>query len=1116
MAEISRVDCNIATLRDLLPIIRKSTQGHAVGSPANVKTLYLHSNRIKTLDRDVLSILSKLTILDVSSNFIDKIDALEGLSVLVDLNLSNNKIRRVEGLRSLQNLRRLNLSFNQIKTLEGMVELHGDHCSLQTLDIKGNEIEEVDQLAYIVGCPHLRELSVNTEGLSTRVNPMCKNVDYSRATVFSMLPQLVAVDGQDDAGNSRSPEDLLSDSPDISKYQSVFDESEFFSSVPIQCSAIPQHRTSRPISNTLPTTPSIDSALARFRAPRPSSTTESKTPDRVLDERLDRLESRLDDILKASRENLAPREPLVSAPPRPASPQKSSSHPMSSAQPSDRLTRLEIMLGQLLGRFEGPELQETVKPAVENKHVNPDRLESLESQMSTLVDFLAGKRNSNIPNPSKKVLHRSSHRDDESDVTDVDGGKLYEADLEVQNSILQDARTGKKAKGVPSVTVIKPLSNSKITPNLASSNAKLLSALEQEEKRLRGNELRNVAQLRVLNDNLKTQTHRADVAESKLTEHQKMVEDQQRELESVNAQAKKSGEEVVSLSSKIRDMDQLINDLTVRLATASENERKAAEAAVALSFLESQLKRKEMECELAKKSSCDAEVALSNIESKLHVSEAEKNRLSVRFVKEREQFKVKIAEVKRENEIYQTTIKQLQREVGGLKDQMASRDHAMQQNLQDLYSSHAHEVDAAVGSATHQLMDRHREETDMLSRSLVSTREAYAALEEEYRKGIKEEQAKVEQVQNILQDTNRKLNEQTLIITEASQKENEMTAMIRDLTSLVKEQKARIADLTEKNQLSFSVFEEQMRVLEAKLRSAQRTKSEMKQAHKESAASQSEHVARRLALDSAEAEKARLSSELANQAVLFQQEKARLETRIKQLEEEKSKIEKQFESDVQALRVKNKMLDDQNDTIRTLKQNLENKTREHHLLAGDVEKREERLEEQLAIEHQANRDMRRELDAQEKLVEQLQSLADEYRSERDALRKEYVEVTRRLKERNDSIQKIEEEVARVRGIFKAKEDKLIQEKENALRAKDNSIADLRLSYETQSSRLALLERERDGMAQSLMNLQHKLEEATVDKKQHESEMRVLLSEIDRQKHKMEARMAKLRVAVQED
>ncbi|TPX51481.1 hypothetical protein SeMB42_g00790 [Synchytrium endobioticum] len=1122
MTEISRVDCNISTLRDLLPVIRKSFTGTATSSQsANIKALHLHSNRIKSLDRDVLNLVGRLTTLDVSSNYIEKLEGLEGMTLLIDLNLANNKIKRIEGLKSLQNLRRLNLSFNRIKTLEGMVELHGDHYSLMSLDLKGNELEHADQLAYIAGCTHLRDISLNTEGYSTRVNPICKAQDYSRAMVFSMLPQLVIVDGQDDSANPKSSEELFSDLPDISKYQSFLNDFDLISQ-PIQ-PIIPSTSISKP---TLKTTPAIDSALARYRRPA-SAKSGCGTPPTImpsnrslLDERLDRLESRLDDILKASRENIAPQPSQPTAPILPQSPPRaeppaltsSKPNPLPSTPASDRLTRLEIILDQLLSRFEGPEAlaREVLKtPSIEkntSKTMDHDRLESLESQMSTLVEFLTGKRKPASP-PKKSNMHRPG--DDESD--DVIDGQTSEADFTV--SVIRDSKNCNSSKKLPVPSkgggLASKSSKTKLQPDFSASNAKLLSALDNEEKRLKESEAKALSEIQLLNENMRIQTDRADTAEAKLKE-------QHGELEV----AKKGVEEAKGLSVKVTELEQIVAELNTKLSfqiTATiENERKATEASIALAMVEAQLKKKETECEASKKICCDVEIALSNAESQLRASEADKTRVSVRFVKEREQSKVRIAQVRRENDIYQNTIKQLQREVSGLQAQLSTRDGNLQRQLQDSYNNHAQELDSVVTSATMQLMDRHKDEVDRLMRNLANTREAYMALEEEYRKGLKDERAKTQEAQLALQDANRKLNEQTAIISEVSRKETEMTAMIRDLTSLVKEQKARIADLTDKNQLSFSVFEEQMRTLESKLKNAQKAKAEMKNAQKESAASHSEHVARKAALEAAEAERTRLTSELANQTATFQQEKSRLDARVKQLEDEKARIEKQFEADEQALRVKNKMLDDQNETIRTLKHNLENKSREHQLLAGDVSKREGKLEEQLSIEHQANRDMRRELDAQEKLVEQLQSLAEEYRQERDTLRKEYVEVSRRLKERNDSIQKIEEEVTRVRTVFKAKEDKLIKEKEMAIKAREKSMDDLRLSYETQSSRLALLEREREGMAQSIMSLQRKVEEATLEKKQHESEMRVLLTEMDRQKQKMEARMAKLRVAVQED
>ncbi|ORY39373.1 hypothetical protein BCR33DRAFT_853518 [Rhizoclosmatium globosum] len=136
-----------------------------------------------------------------------------------------------------------------------------------------------------------------------------------------------------------------------------------------------------------------------------------------------------------------------------------------------------------------------------------------------------------------------------------------------------------------------------------------------------------------------------------------------------------------------------------------------------------------------------------------------------------------------------------------------------------------------------------------------------------------------------------------------------------------------------------------------------------------------------------------------------------------------------------ALRIKNKMLDDQNDTIKTLKQNLENKIRDHAALLQEVSTTESKIEESLAKEKKRVRDLTHELATQEEAFEQLQNAFQECKEERDALHSELMEVSKKLQERNVSIARIEEEVSRVKNIFSAKEQKLRMENDDLIKSR---------------------------------------------------------------------------------
>jgi len=55
-------------------------------------------------------------------------------------------------LSELRALNKLLLAYNKIKTLEGFIQLHGINYSLCILDIKGNDIEDINEIKYLAGC----------------------------------------------------------------------------------------------------------------------------------------------------------------------------------------------------------------------------------------------------------------------------------------------------------------------------------------------------------------------------------------------------------------------------------------------------------------------------------------------------------------------------------------------------------------------------------------------------------------------------------------------------------------------------------------------------------------------------------------------------------------------------------------------------------------------------------------------------------------------------------------------------------------------------------------------------------------------------------------------------
>ncbi|PAV90705.1 hypothetical protein WR25_05490 [Diploscapter pachys] len=125
-------------------------------------------NRIEEIDESV-HVLAKAQYLNLSHNSITEIGPnLQHLSGLVELDLSANCITELKSWNEkLGNLKKLTLAENSIRDLSGLSKLY----SLEYLDVRGNDIEEIESIAPIGRLPCL-------ETLLLRDNPVRKVLDY--------------------------------------------------------------------------------------------------------------------------------------------------------------------------------------------------------------------------------------------------------------------------------------------------------------------------------------------------------------------------------------------------------------------------------------------------------------------------------------------------------------------------------------------------------------------------------------------------------------------------------------------------------------------------------------------------------------------------------------------------------------------------------------------------------------------------------------------------------------------------------------------------------------------------------------------------------------------------
>lgn len=260
-----------------------------------LRVLNLHANHIERIQN--VSHARFLVHLDLSSNRIQAIENLSPLARLRTLNLSCNCIQQVSGLSGLHSLLRLDLSYNRLEKLDGFSEVHGPQYQLRCVNLHGNQIASANEVfTHLSGCQSLRTLTISNQS-SSGSNPLCRDADYV-AKIFTHLPQLAQLDGQDVEGRPAESDSDLTDIPGLETYE------EFLSSV----GTLPK---------PLMVTPKIDAALNAYRCGKLASSSapsdlESSTAvssaatksdqkkDENHEDRLRVLEQQLSELLKRS------------------------------------------------------------------------------------------------------------------------------------------------------------------------------------------------------------------------------------------------------------------------------------------------------------------------------------------------------------------------------------------------------------------------------------------------------------------------------------------------------------------------------------------------------------------------------------------------------------------------------------------------------------------------------------------------------------------------------------------------------------------------------------------------------------------------------------------------
>ena len=190
-----------------------------------------------------------------------------------------------------------------------------------------------------------------------------------------------------------------------------------------------------------------------------------------------------------------------------------------------------------------------------------------------------------------------------------------------------------------------------------------------------------------------------------------------------------------------------------------------------------------------------------------------------------------------------------------------------------------------------------------------------------------------------------------------SRKVSEQTHLISDMVKLVKDQKAKIATLNQKHRESLEFFQEQTKRFEQRIEAAEIGANDLLNSRQtnQSLKSRLDTLEKELSLQLDQ--RKQTVEEFQNLKEAHTKEKAQLIVKLEKLETHCQSIQEIRQAHDEAIRVKNKMLEDQNDTISNLKQALESKVKGYQAAQEEVVQLRELVEEYEAMDKSPKQDI---------------------------------------------------------------------------------------------------------------------------------------------------------------
>ncbi|XP_063499441.1 leucine-rich repeat and coiled-coil domain-containing protein 1 isoform X7 [Symphalangus syndactylus] len=621
----------------------------------------------------------------------------------------------------------------------------------------------------------------------------------------------------------------------------------------------------------------------------------------------------------------------------------------------------------------------------------------------------------------------------------------------------------------------------------------------------------------------KTEIIKVDQSHSEDNTYQSLVEqlDQEREKRWRAEQAENKLmdyiDELHKHANEKEDIHSLALVTTERLKEIIFRERNSKrQLEVMVHKLQSEIKKLTVELMKAKDQQEDHLKHLRTLEKALEKMERQKRQQQAAQIRLIQEVELKASAADREIHLLRTSLHREREQVRQLRELLALKEQEHRKELEtrevftDAEFQDAVAKEIAKEEKKHeQVIKEYQEKIDVLSQQ-------YMDLENEFRIALTVEAKRFQDVKDGFENVATELAKSKHALIWAQRKENESSSLIKDLTCMVKEQKTKLEEVSKLKQETAANLQNQINTLEILIEDDKQKSIQIELLKHEKVQLISELAAKESLIFGLRTERKVWGHELAQQGSSLAQNRGKLEAQIENLSRENECLRKTNESDSDALRIKCKIIDDQTETIRKLKDCLQEKDEHIKRLQEkitEIEKcTQEQLDEKSSQLDEVLEKLERHNERKEKLKQQLKGKEVEL----EEIRKAYSTLNQKWHDKGELLCHLETQVKEVKEKFENREKKLKAERDKSIELQKNAIEKLHSMDNAFKKQVdAIVEAHQAEIAQLANEKQKCIDSANLKVHQIEKEMRELLEETCKNKKTMEAKIKQLAFALNE-